>query len=619
MKAVFKHEAGLYSHGLLAYVFGAFLLEFIGIGAMLYNINAAVANFEYALGTFCIGFVALVPILTMRVLAEEKKQKTDQLLSLLPLSSTDVILGKYFAMALVFVIPMLVACLYPLIFSLYGEVYLPTSYGALIAFVFLGLALIAIGMFISSLTESQGMAAGIGVVVMLFCYYSASLADYIASTAFNLVALAVLCLAIFIATGVERHMDSISTTSEEILALPEEDLTAVSWTTGDTTLRFTCTDVVWQDAEDADFPIDQDKMADLLAHFASVTASFVIENVEDFAQYGLASPTGTVTLTTADGDTVLQLGDYSTMDSKRYVTLGTGTVYLIEDDPADYLAESQDDLMRQDTIPDYDTLDGITVEGAASLTVEYRPGEQLTYTDAYDYYLEQDGSWKPLDDSKVTGLVTTFAGLDRTSYASYTATEDDLAQWGLDAPAIRFTVTYTADEEQGIFVLAFGQDADGNGYMRMDDSPIVYTVDEDSYETITATDYDALRPDAVLALDWDAVSGVDFTLDDATYSLTPAGDSWAVNDTEVEFADVQSAVDGLTVSEFNSETPAKKQEIAFTVHLDNETWPSLTVALYQYDGESCLATLDGETLGLVDRALVVDLTEAVNAITLELE
>ena len=192
MKAVSKHEAGLYSHGLLAYVFGAFLLEFIGIGAMLYNINAAVANFEYALGTFCIGFVALVPILTMRVLAEEKKQKTDQLLSLLPLSSTDIILGKYFAMALVFVIPMLVACVYPLIFSMYGEVYLPTSYGALFAFVFLGLALIAIGMFISSLTESQGMAAGLCVVVMLFCYYSASLADCIASTAFNLVALVVI-------------------------------------------------------------------------------------------------------------------------------------------------------------------------------------------------------------------------------------------------------------------------------------------------------------------------------------------------------------------------------------------------------------------------------------------
>ena len=192
MKAVFKHEVSLYYHGLMAYVFAAFLLEFIGIGAMLYNINSAMANFEYALGTFSIAFVGLVPVLTMRVMAEEKKQKTDQLLSLLPITSTDIVLGKYFAMALVFVLPMLVACVYPFIFSFYGDVYLPTSYGALFAFICLGLALIAIGMFISSLTESQGMAAGIGVVVMLFLYYSATLANYISVQVFNVVVLVVL-------------------------------------------------------------------------------------------------------------------------------------------------------------------------------------------------------------------------------------------------------------------------------------------------------------------------------------------------------------------------------------------------------------------------------------------
>ena len=192
MKAVFKHEVSLYYHGLMAYLFAAFLLEFIGIGAMLYNINSAMANFEYALGTFSIAFVGLVPVLTMRVMAEEKKQKTDQLLSLLPITSTDIVLGKYFAMALVFVLPMLVACVYPFVFSFYGDVYLPTSYGALFAFICLGLALIAIGMFISSLTESQGMAAGIGVVVMLFLYYSATLANYISSQVFNVVVLVVL-------------------------------------------------------------------------------------------------------------------------------------------------------------------------------------------------------------------------------------------------------------------------------------------------------------------------------------------------------------------------------------------------------------------------------------------
>ena len=71
MKAVLKHELSGYFHSLTAYVFGAFLLVFVGIGSMLYNIQQAVANFEYVLGFISLIFVGLVPILTMRVLAEE--------------------------------------------------------------------------------------------------------------------------------------------------------------------------------------------------------------------------------------------------------------------------------------------------------------------------------------------------------------------------------------------------------------------------------------------------------------------------------------------------------------------------------------------------------------------
>ncbi len=82
MIAVLKHELRLYFHSLTAYVFGAFLLAFVGIGAMLYNIQAAVSNFEFVLSFGSLVFVVIVPILTMRVIAEERKQKTDQLLSL---------------------------------------------------------------------------------------------------------------------------------------------------------------------------------------------------------------------------------------------------------------------------------------------------------------------------------------------------------------------------------------------------------------------------------------------------------------------------------------------------------------------------------------------------------
>ena len=80
MTAVLKHELRNYFHTLTAYVFGAFLLAFIGLGATLYNLQAAVSNFEFVLSFGSLVFVVIVPILTMRVIAEEKKQRTDQLL-----------------------------------------------------------------------------------------------------------------------------------------------------------------------------------------------------------------------------------------------------------------------------------------------------------------------------------------------------------------------------------------------------------------------------------------------------------------------------------------------------------------------------------------------------------
>lgn len=95
MTAVFKHELRMYFRSLTAYVFGAFLLAFTGIGAMLYNIQAAVSNFEFVLSFCSLVFVVIVPILTMRVIAEERKQRTDQLLYSLPVTTTQVIIGKY--------------------------------------------------------------------------------------------------------------------------------------------------------------------------------------------------------------------------------------------------------------------------------------------------------------------------------------------------------------------------------------------------------------------------------------------------------------------------------------------------------------------------------------------
>lgn len=204
MTAILKHELRTYFHSLTAYVFGAFLLLAVGLGAMLYNIQAAVSNFEFALSYFSIIFVVIVPILTMRVIAEERRQKTDQLLYSLPITTAQVVVGKYLALLAVYLVPLALVCLYPLIFSRYGDVYLPTSYGSIVAFFVMGAALIALGVFISSLTDNQGFAAGIGVAVILFNYYSVSLSEYVSSTAFG--SLAAICVLIIVLGALIRYL-----------------------------------------------------------------------------------------------------------------------------------------------------------------------------------------------------------------------------------------------------------------------------------------------------------------------------------------------------------------------------------------------------------------------------
>lgn len=188
MTAVLKHELRSAFNALTFYIFCAALLCFVGIGAMFYNIQASVANFEYVLNFVSIGLVVIIPVLTMRSFAEERKQKTDQLLYSLPLSTWQIVIGKYLSLVILFLIPMAIICIYPAIFSRFGEVYLPASYGSIIAFIIMGAALIAIGMFISTLTENQGFAAGIAIALFLFNYYSVTLAEQVSTTSIGAVA-----------------------------------------------------------------------------------------------------------------------------------------------------------------------------------------------------------------------------------------------------------------------------------------------------------------------------------------------------------------------------------------------------------------------------------------------
>ena len=170
MTAVYKRELRSYLTSMIGYLFMFFILLLTGIYFSAYQLTSAYPKFEYTLSALTFVFLISVPILTMRVLAEERKQKTDQLLLTAPVSVEKIVLGKYLAMVTIFAIPMLIVCLYPLLMSKFGTVSFGAAYTAILGFFLLGCANLAIGVFISSLTESQVIAAVL-TFVFLFAFY----------------------------------------------------------------------------------------------------------------------------------------------------------------------------------------------------------------------------------------------------------------------------------------------------------------------------------------------------------------------------------------------------------------------------------------------------------------
>lgn len=197
MGAIYKRELKAYFTGMIGYAFIAAVLLFIGIYTTAYNLKYMYPMFEYVIDSSTILYVIVVPILTMRVLAEERRQKTDQLIYSLPLRLTDVVLGKYLAMATLLAIPMAVVSLYPLMLSRYGTLSLGTAYSAIAGFFLLGCCLIAIGLFMSSVTDSQLVAAVASFAALILCFLMSGITQLLTTTAVaSLVALTVVSLAV---------------------------------------------------------------------------------------------------------------------------------------------------------------------------------------------------------------------------------------------------------------------------------------------------------------------------------------------------------------------------------------------------------------------------------------
>lgn len=452
-----------------------------------------------------------------------------------------------------------------------------------------------------------------------------------------LILLGVLAVACAVTFGVSRYQEAqeqIRTSGETILEIDPEEVQALSWELDGVSLAFH-KDGTWLYDEDEAFPVDEEKIGDLLALFQPLSAAFVIEEPEDLSAYGLDDPEGSIELTTGDTTCTIQLGGYSVMDSQRYLSLGDGNVYLVETDPVETFSLELSDLILQDELPDWEQVTRIAFSGASDLMVTWQEEGGNSYREEDVYFADQAGESLPLDTDRVEDYLSTLRYLDLTDYVTYNATEEELADCGLDAPELTVELAYTAQEDgqetTGTVTLSVSRDPSETAeegedesaitaYARVGDSPILYQITGTDYTALLAAGYDDLRHTQVLPAEVEDLTSVEIQLEDSTYTLAAEGSgedkTFSYEEQELETDDFRAALEGLTADSFTDQQPEGKQEIALTLHLDKDGEPTVEIGLYRLDGEHCLAVVDGEPVSLVPRSQVVDLIEAVNAIVL---
>ncbi len=203
MSAIYGKELKNLMRTMIAPIFIAYVLFWFGISTAEYNLGYSISQFEYTVASASFISLIAIPLLTMRTFSEERHNGTDKLLYSLPIKTKSVVIGKYLASLTVFAIPTLIIAFYPFVLAKFGTVYLNTAYSALLAFFILGAALIAIGVFISALTESQVIAAIISLMSIFFVAYVSKLASFLpTSRLFSLFFLIIIALIIGLVTYV---------------------------------------------------------------------------------------------------------------------------------------------------------------------------------------------------------------------------------------------------------------------------------------------------------------------------------------------------------------------------------------------------------------------------------
>lgn len=458
------------------------------------------------------------------------------------------------------------------------------------------------------------------------------------------VVLGVLCAAYegvnFYVTSQEEKETEENDTSVDLVSLEADDITAVSFTADQNEVEFDKKDDSWTEKSDANFPVNQDTVDSAVKGVASLTADQEISDVEDMSQYDLDNPQNTITLTTADGDTSLQIGMESS-NNQYYVKKEDDdkNVYLVSSSSIEPFMGTLYDFAESGTFP------SVTSATITDVKVDKENSYELTQDADNLFWNVSDGKTTEKADTTKAGTVTSAVGsLAYDKFVDYNCIDD--SKYGFDDPYAVITVKYTEDEQETQTVektltIYVGDETGDDRYVKVDDSKEVYTITKDSLTDIldsTMSDFYNLSVSYVSVNDLDSLevqsADGDHTINVVTETVkaededttdTDSSDE-SSSDDEEETTTTTYKLDGedldestfttfynklinMTAQERLTEEYTPEGDPAYTFIFKDTDGKETTVKYYEYDTNFYAAVVEDKVY-LVNKMNVKDLDEA---------
>lgn len=446
------------------------------------------------------------------------------------------------------------------------------------------------------------------------------------------VVLGVLCAAYegvnFYVTSQEEKETEENDTSVDLVSMEADDITAVSFTADQNEVEFDKKDDSWTEKSDANFPVNQDTVDSAVKGVASLTADQEISDVEDMSQYDLDNPQNTITLTTADGDTSLQIGMESS-NNQYYVKKEDDdkNVYLVSSSSIEPFMGTLYDFAESGTFP------SVTSATITDVKVDKENSYELTQDADNLFWNVSDGKTTEKADTTKAGTVTSAIGsLAYDKFVDYNCTDD--SKYGFDDPYAVITVKYTeeeavesdedseestdADTEESTtdeaaadtsedadasdedssedeqetqtvektLTIYVGDETGDDRYVKVDDSKEVYTITKDSLTDIldsTMSDFYNLTVSYVSSNDLDSLevqsADGDHTINIVTETVK-AEDEDTTDDTDSDTTDSDTTDESSTETSDESSTDTDSSDESSS---DDEE--ETTTTTYKLDGE----------------------------------